>query len=159
MPSGACVRTATEHTSVPAVTSRNAVGGPCVTTCNGSRPATFTTVYCQVPAHSGPSRAVTVADPPTRPLAFSTAATRSIPGWPLQVTAYASLNPLDWDGVGSGGGGVLPVRADTEGDADRDPTGTGLGPPTEDGTGVHPATAAPAATLNTTTRGHLIGTC
>jgi hypothetical protein len=172
MPSGAWVRTGTEHTSVPAVTSRSALGGPWVTTCNGSRPTTLSTVYCQVPAHSGPSRAVTVADPLTRPLDRSTAITRSAPGWPLQLTAYASVNPLDWDGDGNGPGGSRPAGAGSDGEREGEAIGAALGSTTEEGTGVQPASAATATPTsaaflvrpkcrptNRTVRGHLIGTC
>ena len=159
MPSGAWVRTGTEHTSVPAVTSRSALGGPWVTTCNGSRPTTLSTVYCQVPAHSGPSRAVTVADPLMRPLDRSTEITRSAPGWPLQLTAYASVNPLDWDGDGNGPGGSRPAGADSHSEGDA--IGAALGSATEDGTGVQPASAATATPTIAAflVRGHLIGTC
>ncbi|GFJ90668.1 hypothetical protein Prum_043100 [Phytohabitans rumicis] len=62
MPAGALVRTGMLQTLVPAVTRVSAPGEPFVTTANGSRPFTVTTLYCHVPAHSGVSaRTVAVA--------------------------------------------------------------------------------------------------
>jgi hypothetical protein len=150
------VRTGTEQTSVPAVTSCSAFGAPCVTTCNGSRPATLSTVYCQVPAHSGPCRAVTADELPIRPFARRTAMTSSAPGRPLQLTAYPSGNPAEMDGDGSGAGRT-PVR-DGDSVGEGDATGDALGCAAVDGTGVQPASAV-TATPDKTTCGHLIGTC
>jgi hypothetical protein len=74
----------------------------------------------------------------------------------LQVTAYDSVNPLDRDGVGCGGGGMRPSGDGSDGEGDA--AGGALGVATVEGTGVQPA-STPAATTNETTRGHLIGTC
>src|SRR5262245_48707514 len=56
---GAPARTSTVHTLVPAVTNCREPGDPLVTTCSGSWSGTASTVYGQVPEHSGPVVAVT----------------------------------------------------------------------------------------------------
>src|SRR2546421_952798 len=118
MPAGASVRTGTEHTSVPAVTSRSASGGPSVTTWSGSRPGTASTVYCHTPAHSGPTRTVTPVAPLSTPLADSSAITRSGPGRPAHATAVDSANPLALGDDGTGTGTVIGGGAGREGDGD-----------------------------------------
>jgi hypothetical protein len=114
----------------------------------------LSTVYCQVPAHSGPCRAVTADEPLIRPFARRTATTPSTPGRPSQLTAYPSGNPAEVDGDGSGADRT-PVR---DGVGEGDATGAALGCAAVDGTGVQPVSAA-TATPDKTTCGHLIGTC
>jgi hypothetical protein len=93
MPAGALARTSTVHTSVPAVTSANDWGAPRLITDNGSRPGTLTTVYCQLPAHIGPTVTVTVVCAGSIDDRRSSATTCAPVGRPAQATAIASPNP------------------------------------------------------------------
>src|SRR5207244_1689437 len=145
MPAGASVRTGTEQTSVPAVTITSAVGGPLVTTCSGSRPVTASTVYCQVPEHSGPAWAVATADRPSSPCARSRASTCPAVGCPAQLTAYASGKrgaALDGGMLGNDQLGCGTAGVASKSDGESETSGAGerpAGAPIGLATSEHPA--------------------
>src|SRR5690349_2418464 len=153
MPGGACARRSAEQTSVPAITSCSAAGVPRLTTCSGSRSLTLSTVYCQVPAHSGPIGTVGVMPAASIPRARTSAITCAAVGCPAQVTATWSPVPVPVPvsaGTGTAGGGGTATagggasssgEGGSAGAADGDACGAALGGCTFDGTGVQPATA------------------